>query len=238
MKFLRWIVKIIGGYMALHDADKSSDNRITPGLNSDDGVASRMSHNTYGNTYRDAGGAVGQFMAFQQGEINATDSDGKKSVYFGYNPSLSSRPVLRISKAGFDAETAADNELVFNSSNNVFKIVLSGTGTFPATSVSTAGSGATSDTKENTFAHGLGYTPAFLAYMEFGGARILVPATQTQLVGGGGSNKSILFKEWVVSVDSVNITFQASSKLIADDARSGGTPEVGCRYYLMVETAT
>ena len=68
---------------------------------------------------------------------------------------------LKVSKPGFDVYDATDDELAFNSDQNVFKIVLSGT-----TSVSISGSFPSFVPQTATVAHGLGTTPAFTVYVE------------------------------------------------------------------------
>jgi hypothetical protein len=52
----------------------------------------------------------------------------------------SGRTVVKIAKDGFDAKTATDDQLIFNSSQNIFKIVKKDTGTIPAFSIAAGGS--------------------------------------------------------------------------------------------------
>lgn len=88
--------------MSLIDADKQTDNRANPVLNSVDDVTNRMSHNTLGNTYRTAGLDVVPRMRFMNGLIITYDSDNKVSSVYGYIPEISSIPVLIIARAGYD----------------------------------------------------------------------------------------------------------------------------------------
>lgn len=88
--------------MSLIDADKSSDNRITPQLNTPDEVLQRMAHNTMGNTYRTAGLDVNQRMAFKNGLLLTYDGENRISSAYGYIPELSSVPVLIIAEEGYD----------------------------------------------------------------------------------------------------------------------------------------
>src|SRR3990167_5576596 len=60
---------------------------------------------------------------------------------------------IKVSKEGFDVQTAADKDLSLKSSINIFKVSEDGSGTIAA-----SGTG--------TFAHGLGVIPFFLAFME------------------------------------------------------------------------
>lgn len=113
--------------MSIIDNDSTSSTRNNPTLNVNDDGGVRKAHNTYGNTLRRVGSAVKQFLSFGQGTIEAKDADGNKSFFLGYDPALSTRPVIRVAKDGFDAQTGADSELVFNSEQNTVKVVSSGT---------------------------------------------------------------------------------------------------------------
>lgn len=52
---------------------------------------------------------------------------------------------LKVSKPTFDVYTAEDDELVFNSSQNVFKIVQTGVGTLPSVAAASSGSQSSSE---------------------------------------------------------------------------------------------
>lgn len=88
--------------MSLIDVDKTSNNRSTPGLNSNDAAQVRKAHNTNGNTYRRAGGDVTQRMVFKNGLILTYDANNKCSSVYGYIPELSTTPVFIIAKDGYD----------------------------------------------------------------------------------------------------------------------------------------
>lgn len=64
---------------------------------------------------------------------------------------------LKIAKPGFDVTTATNDQLAFSSAFNYFKIVLSGTLELVTT-------GSASEVVELSVNHGLGHTPAFLAF--------------------------------------------------------------------------
>lgn len=95
---------------------------------------------------------------------------------------------MKISKEGFDALTAAGKDLVFNSSQNVLKVIDSGT--LPLTQATIVSPGAgnfASDTGNlGVYSHNLGYTPAFLAYIEFSsGIRSCLPLTVQDTLSTG-----------------------------------------------------
>lgn len=72
----------------------------------------------------------------------------------------SGNPVLKVAKAGNDVTTAANDNLVFNSAQNIFKIVKTGTASLAVPSPFLNGASVTA-----TIAHGLSAAPAFLAYV-------------------------------------------------------------------------
>jgi len=113
--------------MSIIDNDATNGNRSTPTLNTNDSAVVRKAHNTYGNTLRRVGSAVKQFMSFAQGIVQAKDADGNRSFFLGYDPAISTRPVIRIAKDGYDAVDTTNDNLVFNSEQNVLKVALSGT---------------------------------------------------------------------------------------------------------------
>lgn len=88
--------------MSLIDTDKTNGNRNTPMPNSPDDSGVRRAHNTSSNTYRRAGGAVTQRMAFKNGLILTYDANNKCSSVYGYIPEISSIPILVIAKDGYD----------------------------------------------------------------------------------------------------------------------------------------
>lgn len=130
---------------------------------------------------------------------------------------------LKVSQPTFDVYTAADDDLIFNSSNNVPKIVVSDTATIDATS-STAGSAIT-----ETVPHNLGYVPAFWAYFSAGGFYYQIP----NATGWGASGGVMTFTNWLfASVDANNIylTFIPSS--------TGNLGTFPIKYYLLQESAS
>lgn len=151
--------------MSLVDSDKNSDNRGTPSLNSNDDLNQRMSHETNGITYRTAGNDPLPNLLFKQGVIKSEDKNGLTNVFFGYDPAINTtRPILRVAKDGYDAQTANEDQLVFNSEQNVFKIVKTIIHDHSYSFGSHIGSGYTQDGVFDAVPHGLTYTPAMLVY--------------------------------------------------------------------------
>jgi hypothetical protein len=67
---------------------------------------------------------------------------------------------LKVSQTGNDVYSAADDDLIFNSDQNMFKIVKTGTLTVPQVNPMLAGERYTASE-----AHGLSYVPAFMGFV-------------------------------------------------------------------------
>lgn len=107
---------------------------------------------------------------------------------------------LRTSPAGIDVFTAGNDELTFNSNQNTFKIVLSGT-----TTITTP---APINTANFTITHDLGYVPITVAYMDNSNQFIPLPVTFWETVASRGS-ATIEFH--IQTVTSTDITFQCTN---------------------------
>lgn len=141
---------------------------------------------------------------------------------------------LKVSQEGIDVYTAEDDQLVFNSNNNVLKVVDSGTATIPASSLSTGASQYNSTTADIDIPHSLGFAPIVLAFLD---------------LSGSSSPMSMPF----VYYDSVQTTtFVQSSYGVTSDVNSFGFSRysvaynqtvafnwsaVSVKYYLLQETA-
>lgn len=208
--------------MSLVDADKNLDDRSNPALNADDNVLKRDAHETIGTTYRRTGSNVKPTLVLQQGTIQSYDANGLVNMFFGYKPSLSAtRPVLRIAKDGFDATTTDSSNLVFNSENNVFKIVLTGT-----TSITAPVSGASSTV---TVTHNLGFVPIGMFYVNNSNQFVPLPWTLWGTTAGKGSGELTIY---VSTVDSTTLIFQINNW----NALFAGVV-YPIKYYLLQETA-
>lgn len=130
--------------------------------------------------------------------------------------------VLKISKPGFDAYSAADNNLSFNSNQDVFKIILAGSASIPAT------------TSLNTVsvAHGLSFQPFLIAFAQsniFGAGQTfllphLVTATSSAVTGA-----FVISVEFGAYTDSTNLNFYIKS--------AGVSANATIRYFVVQESA-
>jgi hypothetical protein len=83
---------------------------------------------------------------------------------------------LYVSKDGVDVTQASDSQLVFNSNQDLFKIVLTGTLTNTPPNPLPSGNSSTV-----SMAHNLGFTPAFVGYLNGSGSSYLTPGTFYQI---------------------------------------------------------
>jgi len=153
-----------------------------------------------------------------------SDSDGVPRI-LGYIDA-NNNPKLRISESGIDVTTATNDQLTFNSDNNLFTIVDSGTAV-----VTLANPVTHFSTTETTVTHGLGYAPAFQVFCtvdpSLGGELIAAPFSGFD--GTGAFAFSIK-----VRVTTTQIIFGVQPN--AASAYDGTSWSF--KYYLLQETAS
>lgn len=134
------------------------------------------------------------------------------------------QPILKVAQDGFDALTASDDELIFNSAQNIFKIAQTGTASIDADFSGGAG-GLT-----ETITHGLGYVPAALVYrVEDGSGNYTSLPSPTAFTTSGGN---VLFNNWM--------SFSVNATELKINYRSGSASDWGVinfKYYILQETA-
>lgn len=149
---------------------------------------------------------------------------------------------MKISKPTLDVINATDDELIFNSGQNIFKIVGTGTLTIPNANLNFIVNQTYNNTTGNTAAHGLSFTPAVLGFVEYsGGGRTLMPATEINSGGGTVSTGGGLqITNFTISTDATYVSVIANSVAYGEYDWTG-TPMFGgtrtVKYYLLQETA-
>lgn len=158
------------------------------------------------------------------------DSSGTPRILFGEGPNQFYG--LKVSQEGNDVTGATDSQLVFNSDNNVFKIVASGTASQPVTSL------AQDATNTVTVAHNLGYIPTAIIYLNGTGStyltanRYYVPPISVPVKVGATYYPGVIHS---YNIDSTNIYFTVTNSSAATPITDIGT--VNWKYYLLQETA-
>ena len=140
---------------------------------------------------------------------------------------------FKLSQAGKDVTTANDDELIWSSDFNAFKIVDTVTGT-----ISGQNNSATSLWKvdTDTIAHGLSYIPTVFCFTDgdgsgsFGGQRRLCPTGVVWL--GAGANSP-----WVGRLEAMADATNVYIRFLTAPLTNLASRTVGYRYYLMREIA-
>lgn len=213
--------------MSLTDIDKSGSNREQPTINASDGLntGAIKSHATEAVAYRAEG---------TQSAPNVISKDDQIIVYDGIsNKALLGRDgagnyVVKVAQDGFDVLTATDSQLIFNSANNLFKIV--DTGTVSISHVHTVNSA-----KTTTVAHGQSGRPLTVAFANnlvapgvSGSPSYQMPFTYPAVSGAGNLVISTLLQAYVDATNLTVYTWSANATTITADIK----------YYVLQETAS
>ena len=211
--------------MSLHNVDKTNDNRKDPQLNQNDHVDKRMAHGTtqiHNKTEADT--STGS-LSFLERQILAQESGVNKAV-FGFLDE-SDTFGLKVAKEGYNVLTATDDQLIFNSTQNVFKIVQKGTASLTIPAVT----GAT--TFQTTINHNLGYTPIPLVFEGTGPSYLALPVSHGLTTSGLFVAANAIF---YYDVSSSTLNINANTGQNAGNPSYSGTFQF--TYYLLQETVT
>lgn len=139
---------------------------------------------------------------------------------------------IKVSKEGYDVKTATDDQLIFNSSQNVFKVALTGSQTVTGSSALVYGTPQTT-----TIAHNLGVVPAFQVYVN--------PSSPISGFQGGHGLTNLPLTYFVSGVMVLLLQARADSTNLYLDIMNtnSGTDDLHLyswtfKYYLLQETAT
>ena len=201
--------------MALHDTDPNTTNRAEPMPQAPDQSAQRLSDGTTAITNKQDGSS-GAYVSTKDATVKVNDGTYNR-VSLGLLSDGSYG--LKVSQPGFDVLTAADDELVFNSGQNVFKIVASGTAVLPYA--------ATGTQTSVSVTHGLGYIPIVLAFFEQSGTYSPLPVSELVLTGADAGKTSRLIDAFATST---TVIFYHNVALY-------GFSGDNIKYYLLQETA-
>ena len=127
---------------------------------------------------------------------------------------------LKVSQPTFDVYEATNDDLIFNSSQNVFKIVQSGTATM--------GDIVGNSTTSVNVSHGLGFAPIPLVFWDGGSSYMQLPFFSAVTTSG----VDLALDGWFfASVSSTDLTISCSS------ATYTTSTDTTFKYYLLQETA-
>jgi hypothetical protein len=212
--------------MTLLETDKLSDNRAQPALNANDALSmgAVKAHATDGIAYRSEEAITAPRVVTRDDQLIVHDGTNFKAL-FGRDGI--GNYVVKIAKDGYNVLTATDDELIFNSANNLFKIVSTGTVDM---GTSTVGSAAT----VVDIAHGLPSPPTIIAFgtvtdATFGTRIVPLPHYTLGTTSGISSATRIITASLTMSTNSTNIRFVLQGNAIDTSAT--------VRYYIIRETA-
>lgn len=137
---------------------------------------------------------------------------------------------IKVSKPGVDVKTASDADLYFNSNQNTFKVVK--TGEFILAHV------ASTELTEASISHGLGYTPAYLAYVSdnySSGVPVYELLPRVLVLTDGSIGEQI--KTYVDST-SVRVSLLTPSSTPNPNPQYQNGFERRIKYYLLQESAS
>lgn len=225
--------------MTLMDTDKSSDNRAKPSLNASDGlnVESVKAHATESIAYRSEDATNAPRVISKDDQIIVHDGTANKAL-FGRDGL--GNYVFKVAKDGFNVLTAADNELIFNSEQDIFKIVSTTTAVIPSSTTS-----STNSSSSVTVNHNLNFTPicwAFAVDPALGSLTALPMAPDIRMLqrntASPNNGFTVEFMSWVrVITDSTTVTFYADFANL-NYPSSYTFNALTIKYYLLQETAT
>lgn len=164
---------------------------------------------------------IREVNAMQEVQIFKDDT-GTRRVLFGRGPD--GFYGLKVSQPNYDVWTASNDQLVFNSDNNVFKVV--DTGTLTVNYAASAGQATA------TYTHNLGYIPAGIVYLLPDSASYYQP---TPLIVSSTSTGAVLqVFDWYVDDTQLTVRF-TKNNVVGSGYASASTAEF--KFYLFRETA-
>jgi hypothetical protein len=218
--------------MSLQDTDPNTTNRIEPTPQAMDQNPTRVSDGTTAITNKQDGSS-GAYVSTKDGAIkvnNGTDMLGL------FGPDSTGEVVVKIAKAGYDAATAADDQLVFNSGQNTFKIIDTISATFPNTgsaAPSSPGPSSGRSSANTQVPHNYGFVPAFLAYGGDSGVNFQQPQISSGVFSTTGMYVAI-FK-----ITATSTYFDLRSEIVCYGPYGGSVSATGptIKIYVLQETA-
>lgn len=142
--------------------------------------------------------------------------------------------VMKISEEGVDVLTATEDQLIFNSDNNLFKIGIAGSGQAPAITKVLAATNTYVGVDQNSIPHGLSYVPEPIGFVIVGSNKYALPYTRAYpLVSGGG----IGVDTYTISTDATNVYLGRNTVEYGAGATAGSSGATDIEYFLLTPTA-
>jgi hypothetical protein len=175
-------------------------------------------------------------------------------------PDSGGNEVVKISQAGFDASTATNSQLIFNSQQNTFKVATTLTGSLAVSFSSYAqGSGGPAtytfaSSNSLTLVHGLSTTPAIVPFLYDPTSGVYVPFNNNTLISGASwsqTNPLLIFNGlpsvagvasyyWSISVNSTNVVIKglmSGGQVQSTTMPAQNFPSCSFKIYCLQETS-
>lgn len=222
--------------MTLFNIDKDSDNRLIPSVNAPDLHLNRMAHATSSISPRSEGKQSAAKIITKNSRIIANDGANNIGL-FGFDDA--GNMVVKVAKTGFDANSATNDNLIFNSAQDVFKITETGLIQSPAISIPNAGVGNYSTLQANsgvTLSGSYTTIPGVIGFVNVSSVLTLIPYSTFSGTGTGG-------RWYSVSLQVVLIPPTATLVCTVQGMTCGTTLTLNAgdfqiRYYMLQESAS
>jgi len=242
---------LIGAIMAIHDTDMNQDSRSNPTPNVSDAHSVRASDGTTAITNKQDASS-GAYVSTKDATVKVNDGDidviklglqSDGSYAFMFSDSTVPRLLMdadsmKISQSGVDVKTATNSQLIFNSSQNMFKIVATGT-----TTITGGSSASTNGSYSKIVAHNLGHTPIVMAYaVGYGSSLQPLPTVisasfRQHTITTPNDDFFMAVDQWARSgADGTNVTFSIDWAN-ANYPTAYVVSDLVIKYYLLQETA-
>ncbi len=219
--------------MSLLDTDPNTTNRLDPKPQAPDQDPVRQSDGTTAITNK-LDSSDGSYVSTKDGAVKVNNGTNMLGLF---GPDSTGEMVIKIAKPGYDATTATDEQLVFNSSQNVFKIVGEYTTTLSAlTSTNGGGGGSAQTSATSVYAHGLGFRPIVIAHYipDAEVNYVALPFSETYTVGSTG----IAAHGFVAVINATDVTIRRTLTIYSTTAlASVSVVAATVKVYLLQETA-
>lgn len=214
--------------MSLHDIDKTHGRRLNPSPNSNDKVADRLAAGTTQN--HNAGEeALSDGLKMKERQIIAVQDGFNKAIFGFYGDA--NKFGFKVAQDGFDVLTATDDQLIFNSEQNMFKIAKVVTGTYSLT-----GTDITNGYFMFDIDHDLGYIPTVVGSFtnSLNGLSYPLPIVFTTNIDYFGLPPSAVMS--IVNVDTTKVSIHAGLMDIAGVTLFAAGVLITVKIYCMQET--
>jgi hypothetical protein len=166
------------------------------------------------------------------------DDSGQERLLIGYQQGgFSNGSVgIKLSQTGVPVLSATNDQLIFSSDFNLFKIVASGTITAPDVTTAADGTNTNSGGATTSIAHGLNFTPLIIAFVEVSSTQYtLMPYSET--VSASSPSGGIISSFYRATTSSTNISIFHYVVSYSSGIGAGTYTGARIKYYLLRETA-